>query len=420
MTVRQLPPIERDRGASLIEMVVALAIFAIVSAALLSLLLTSARLVRGAKQRALAAQVAASAIDEARAQGAVAVTPGRTTSERTVGGIRFTVTRDAQFVARGATDSSCTSPGIPSFLRVRVSVSWPTMGTVRAPEANTLITPGVGDVDQATGMVAVTVVDRTGAPVANLPVTLNPGTAPATGPVQRTTAEGCAFFAFVAPGSYTAWLGSPGWVDQGGQATPSVTTSVTASRTATVSLQYDRAAALEVVGYTDPGHPAPTDLPVTLYATVFGNDTKTKVIEPTGASPLLATGLFPTAAGYTGWAGRCLANDPGESLRPQPAATEPGSTGSLTVPLARFEVRPQFGTPPAGGYQVTAQQAPDAGCPDGAAHTWVSPANGAVGGALPFGEWTFTVTDGTRTTTTPPVLLDPAGNGVTTVQVDVP
>lgn len=115
-----------------------------------------------------------------------------------------------------------------------------------------------------------------------------------------------------------------------------------------MALQYDRAAALEVVGDTDPEPPAPTDLPVTLYASVFGNDIKTKVIEPTDSSPLLVPGLFPTAAGYIGWAGRCLANDPGEPLRPPPAAIEPGATGSLAVPVARFEARPQFGTPPSG------------------------------------------------------------------------
>lgn len=412
-----------DEGASLAEMVVALMIFAVVSAALLSLLLSTAGLVGTAKSRSVAVAMAASVIDETRAQGAVAVAPGRTTTQRTVDGRNYTVVRDAQFVARGS-DSSCTSPGVPSFLRVRVAVQWAGMGAIRPVETDTLLAPGVGDVDAATGSIAVSVVDRSGAPLVDAPVTLAPGTSPGAGTVQRTTGDGCAFFAYVTPGTYTAYLEADGFVDPTGNATPAVTTSVTASVTATLSLQYDESAQVSVVAATDAAHPAPADMPVTLKAPVFPNASQTRVVP--AASPMLVTDLFPSQGGYSGWAGQCLAHDPGEALRLPPAQTEPGQQGILLVGVARFEVaRDRGGATGAAGWQVTAIHAPDPegpsgrNCPSGASHAFVSQDPDIVGGSLPYGTWTFRLTDGTGSVESAPITLVPSA-AVTTIPLVLP
>jgi prepilin-type N-terminal cleavage/methylation domain-containing protein len=413
-----------DRGATLPEMVVALLIFAVVSAALLSLLLSSAHLVGSSKSRSVAASVAASVIDETRAQGAVAVAPGRTTMQRTVDGRRFTVVRDAQFVTRGA-DSSCTSPGVPSFLRVRVAVQWPGMGTVRPVETDTLLTPGVGDVDTATGSIAVSVVDAAGAPLPDVPVTLSAGTAPGAGTVQHTTGDGCAFFAFVAPGTYTASLRADGFVDATANARPAQTTSITASRTATLSFQYDKAAELDVVAATDPAHPAPAGLPVTLKASLFGNASQTKVVA--AASPYVITGLFPAEGGYSGWAGGCLAHDPGESQRVT-ASAPGGGRGHLVVGVAQFEVlRDRRGGTGTAGWEVTATHDADpaqgplgVNCPSGESHTWIATDTDVLGGALPYGTWTFTLSDGSRNVVSSPVMLSPEATAPVTVPLVLP
>jgi prepilin-type N-terminal cleavage/methylation domain-containing protein len=408
---RTLP--RRDEGTSLIEMLVALSIFGILSAALLGLLLTTVQTTRVSSGRAVASQLAASYVDETRAEGAVAVAPGRTTLTRTVGGMAYTVTRDAQFVARGQASTSCSSPGNPSYLRVRVQVTWPNMGSARPVESNTVVTPSVGDVDDTKGNIAVSVIDRDGAPLAGVPVTLTPGTSPGTGPTQTTTAEGCAYFAFVNPGTYTASLLRTGYTDIQRRANPFLSTSVSASQTATVSMQFDQSAAVRLVPDVDPEYPAPNGLAYTLYSTTFTNASRTLPV--TGPSPLSVTNLFPVVAGYTGWAGRCLSNDPGELDRVPPAPSTRGGSADLLVPLVPFMMSAtRSGLPPAGTWSVTATQtASDTGCPSGQSYTW-NGSGPAIKGSLPFGAWTFRVTDAFGSRTTSAVTLAP-GDGLKTL-----
>ncbi|MGN6245420.1 MAG: hypothetical protein ACTHQ3_17345, partial [Motilibacteraceae bacterium] len=65
-----------------------------------------------------------------------------------------------------------------------------------------------------------------------------------------------------------------------------------------------------------------------------------------------------------------------------------------------------------GGWQVTATRVDDPGCTAGEAYTFTSPTGGAIGAALPFGSWTFTVTSSVGSATSPTVVLAPGtGNG---------
>jgi prepilin-type N-terminal cleavage/methylation domain-containing protein len=406
-----------EEGTSLIEMLVALSIFGILSTALLGLLLSTVQTSRVSKGRAVASQLASSYVDETRAEGAVAVAPGRTEFTRNVGGLDYTITRDAQFVARGQASTSCSSPGNPSYLRVRVQVTWPNMGSAKPVESNTVVTPSVGDVDDTKGNIAISVIDRDGAPLAGVPVTLTPGTSIGPGPVQTTTAEGCAYFAFVNPGTYTASLLKSGFTDVQRRANPFVSTSVSASQTATVSMQFDESAALNLIPDADPAYPAPTNLAYTLSSTTFANSSQTLLV-PGGTVPTVVNSLFPVAAGYQGWAGGCLSNDPGELLRVAPAPSNRGGSSDLVLPLSKFEMSAtRLGLPPVGTWTVTATQtAPDAGCPSGQSYTW-SGSGSTITGSLPFGEWTFKITDtlGSRTTTA--VAFAATDTGVTNLAV---
>jgi prepilin-type N-terminal cleavage/methylation domain-containing protein len=409
------PPPRRDEGTSLVEMLVALSIFGILSAALLGLLLSTVQTTRVSKGRAVASQLASSYVDETRAEGAVAVAPGRTTLTRTVGGVPYTLTRDAQFVVRGQASTSCSSPGNPSYLRVRVQVTWPNMGSARPVESNTVVTPSVGDVDDTKGNIAVSVIDRDGSPLAGVPVTLTTGTAPGAGPTQTTTAEGCAYFAFVNPGTYTASLLKNGFTDVQRRANPFLSTSVSASQTATVSMQFDESAAVRLVPDVTPGYPAPNGLNYTLYSTTFTNASRTLPV--TGPLPLTVNNLFPVAAGYTGWAGSCLSNDPGELDRVPPAASTRGGTSDLLVPLVPFTLTAtRSGLPPVGSWSVTATQvAVDDGCPTGQVYSWTG--SGAdIKGSLPYGAWSVTVTDGSGTSLAQSLTVGPS-DGLQTLAV---
>jgi hypothetical protein len=376
---------------------------------------------RVSKSRTVASQLASSYVDETRAEGAIAVSPGRTTFTRSVDGVPYTLTRDAQFVSRGQAASSCSSPGNPSYLRVRVRVTWPNMGSAKAVESNTVVTPSVGDVDSTTGNVAVTVVDRDGAPIADIPVTLTQGTTAGAGSVQTTTSEGCAYFAFVDPGTYTASLLKTGYTDIQRRANPASTTNVSASQTATISMQFDRSASVRLIPDTDAAHPAPNNLAFTMYSTTFTNSTQTLPVNSTGVLPTTVSNLFPVAAGYQAWAGRCTSNDPGGPNRMPPAPTTRGGTSDLLVPVSKFEVNAtRSGLPVSGAWTVKATQtASDTGCPTGANYTWTGSTPGTLGGALPFGAWTFTVTDAFGSKTTSAVTLSATNPNVTTIGVSL-
>lgn len=422
MRRRFIEPLRRDEsGTSLIEMLVALSIFGILSTALLGLLLSTVQTSRVSESRTVASQLVSSYIDETRAEGAVSVSPGRTTLVRSVDGTPYTLTRDAQFVVRGQSSTSCSSPGNPSYLRVRVRATWPTMGSAKAVESNTVVTPSVGDVDDNTGNVAVSVVDRDGAPLADIPVTLTTGTSVGAGPVQTTTSEGCAYFAFVDPGTYTASLLRTGYTDIQRRANPFATTSVSASQTATIAMQFDNSASLRLIPSTDAAHPAPNNLAYTMYSTTFTNSTQTLVVPPGGTLPTTVSNLFPVAAGYQAWAGRCTSNDPGGANRVAPAPTTRGGTSDLLIPMGRFDViATRGGLPPVGTWTVTATQTTtDLGCPTTATYTWSSSSPSMLGGALPFGTWTFTVTDSLGSKTSSAVTFLPTTSSITNVAVSL-
>lgn len=402
---------EDDEGTSLIEMVVALVIFGILSSALLVLLLSSARLVRLSAGRTVAGQVASSVVDEARAQGATSVAPGRVVTNRTVKNVVYTVTRDAQFVSRTATTGSCTASGTPSFLRVRVAVTWAGMGSVPPIEVNTLVAPRVGDADANSGSVAVLVSDRNGAGSAGTTVTLT-GRTTGTVSVQQTTADGCAYFAFRPPGTYDAALSSTDGVTPAGVSSPSQAVTVQASQTASLAMQYDRSASITLVADTDSGHPAPSSMPFTLYNTLaYTNATKTRVVAGTAPSTLV-TGLFPTAAGYVVWAGSCTANDPVAQRQP-PVASDPGGAVTQRVAVGRFDITPS-GAGAGAPWSATFTQT-DAGCPTAASYTFIQPNSGGIRGALPFGSWNLTTTSVGGTTPAIVVTLPAGSIGVTTM-----
>ena len=80
--------------------------------------------------------------------------------------------------------------------------------------SQTLLTPPAGSGDPNDGHILVQAFDRDALPLAGQTVSL-------TGPEsasQTTTSDGCAFFAYLDPGTYTASLSTTGYVDrQGGQ-----------------------------------------------------------------------------------------------------------------------------------------------------------------------------------------------------------
>jgi prepilin-type N-terminal cleavage/methylation domain-containing protein len=340
---------ETDAGFTIIEVVVASTLLLIAFLAAAGLFVSGTRVSGDTRMRVVAAQLASSAIEAVRGPAAdpskftTAVQPGTTVTTKTVNGLRFTITQEMQWVAQSSTASACDSGGIGTngLLQVSESVTWRGAGATAPVKAVTTLAPPAGAYSAATGSVGVKVLNAAGQGLANV-------AAQVTGPTSRTistTTEGCAFFAFLTPGSYTVSVVAGTGVGDQEQVVPSQTTSVTVGQTASLTFNYDTAATITVTGWSGSTFPAATNIPIGVANTS---------LQPFGAytyaagSTVLAP-LFPYPSGYTVFAGSCTDSNPvgldtgRNAFYPNPGTVAtnvtPGTTSATTVPLYDLPVK---------------------------------------------------------------------------------
>src|SRR5690349_8006477 len=210
-----------ERGFSLAEVVVAMAVLGIGAAAALSTFVAGTRAVRDLTLRTTAANLLSRQIESARAVRTLDVADGRQVTTQVAGGTTFTLTQDVTYVDPSSSTTLCAGTG------------------------NTLRAVGVGanGLGAGTGTLAVLVAGASGTPVAGIRVTLSPG-----GAAQTTGSDGCAVFAGLAPGSYTASASTNGYV---GTANTTATTvdnlGVAAQTVRRGTLYYDTARGVDVL-----------------------------------------------------------------------------------------------------------------------------------------------------------------------------
>jgi hypothetical protein len=307
-----------------------------------------------------------------------------------------------------------------------VSVFWSDMRGVAPAKSSTILSPPVGSFDPDNGHIAVKVFSSTADPLVGVPVTVTDGSFTAT---ESTTSTGCAFFAFMAPETYTVTLGAVGYVDRQGSPTASQITGVTSGATSSVAFDYDRAASLTLSLTPANGGSFPSALPISVGNTGL-LPTGSKAFAGTGAIRTLGN-LFPYQAGYAAWAGDCADADPeGEdgsgiaywegATRDAVYETSPGGTASGSVTLPTVEVRYGDISASSGTQDIVAVHDADNGCPSGRQYTvatFSGPGSTLV--ALPYGTWTFEILTaspygGTWST----VTVDPRVSGTSVVNVD--
>jgi hypothetical protein len=283
----------------------------------------------------------------------------------------------------------------------------------------------VGAYSTNSGHIAVKVLDRTGAGESGTSVQIN-------GPVVEslpTNSDGCAFFAFLTPGTYAVSLNSVGYVNGQSVQNPSQTVGVTVGNVSSVQFDYDQAATLSLTFTANAGGTIPSDLPVSLGNTQF---------QPSGVKTYSGSGLtrsigslFPANDGYTAWAGSCAHADPEGQLpnsggaywpngqRDAPISAPPATTtaGTVAVKTATITVTHGSGLPLAGA-TVVASHAADSVCAAGETHVLgITDATGTLNAALPYGTWQITVTGHSPVTTWPSLVLDPTQPATPTVAV---
>jgi prepilin-type N-terminal cleavage/methylation domain-containing protein len=374
-------PVRRrpDEGFTLIEVVVAMAVFTAVSLATLAVVLTSLRTVRENEDRVIAANLARSVFSGLRVAGAADVPLGRTVVQQD----GFTVTTDAAWVGVAQTASACdeAAPGA-DFLRVEVSVDGGTLdsaqviaGVVPAPE---------GGPEGPRGSVAVSIGDRFGNPLPDVLVTGDDPFHPNNDFALISGADGCVFLPGLEPtGSLVVSVSG----EVKGVSLIAPTPQASQSQAQVVADQVTRLdftlalpAALRLVG-DDTAYPVPADI----LASWQGSGTGTVAT----ATPLRTRldGLWPATTGFTAWLGNCSASSPVQ-YGEQPAVFDLAPGELTTVDLIGARLRAK-GLATRG--RLDAIYVPIAGdsCNGFTVDVGTADDSGVLDFTLPYGTWEF-------------------------------
>ncbi len=216
MRSHPLPPrVDSQAGFALMEAVIAAAVLMIVILGVLKGLDTANRSSGREKARAVAAALTEQDQERLRSFRAVDLSNYEETRSVDVNNVSYTIDSKAEWVrdSTGGTESCNNSTTQADYMRV---VSTTSSGLVATPIAPitmaSLVAAPIGAFGTNQGTLGVQVNDRDGEGVPGLPVTIS---GPAT-VTNETNSVGCAIFAYVPVGNYTARLNEAGWVDQGG------------------------------------------------------------------------------------------------------------------------------------------------------------------------------------------------------------
>lgn len=407
----------RDDGMTLIEVVVAIGLFAVMSTAVLSVLGSAIATTRDDKARLEAVNLASRELEIIRDTFASVLRgpedvadatnpnqlPGGTASAPIViDGVPYTVVRETRWEAVGAGASSPCDNGTSdelAYLHVTVKVSWPALGDRPPVTMDTVMTPSKGTYSalQTQSHIGVKVIDRLGNPKPGVRVTAR-NSLGQLAPLQVTATDGCALLEDLAPGDWTVTASNAGFVSLAGDPTAQTTVHLEAGQLWRGVLEYDQAAHIIPTIEAPEGYQLPDgidDLPVTI-----GNSG----LQPAGAEvfansqALAAAELWPFPSGYVVWAGGCEDGNPALTGEALPVPADPGLPTSVTVSLGAVEVHAAPGTsivathpvPPEPTDPTETPVPPDRLCPtEVTVDLGTTGPDGVLLTSLPFGTWTI-------------------------------
>ncbi|WP_029287153.1 prepilin-type N-terminal cleavage/methylation domain-containing protein [Cellulomonas sp. HZM] len=403
-----------DEGVTLVEVVVAMFIFALVSTGIIYGLISVKILTRDSRARQVATNLAAGEIDLVRDTSDLFTLLDRD-RDVSLNGDTYHLHRATQWVTDPNQDLSCGAGSTTSlrYKRVNVTVTWDGMRQgAQAVRADTLVQPAQKINDPSKGTIIVSVMGYDGTGRGGVSVSAAPSSPPngalalAAAP-SPTDAQGCSYILKVMPGNYDVTIGKASYLDPAQSASSTRTVGVSAGQAVAVQFEYDQKATFNAqyaANYTPAGSETlrVPDQPTTTFTNTYG----TFVSTPSSSALLTrAIDRYPFASGYDVFAGACASSDPvawpsttsggftwtGER---QPAvAAVPG--GSVATPVNLGIVKLSLGSIGTGRYLKAVSTTPpggsdDPGCSSTTTYTFGAaqlPSNGNVTIALPYGSW---------------------------------
>ncbi|GEK81000.1 carboxypeptidase regulatory-like domain-containing protein [Agrococcus baldri] len=390
---------------TLVEVMVAMFVFAIISTLVLSSLLQIVSLTQHSRSQHAAANLAAAEIELALDTPDLFALLNET-RDVTVNGTTFHVNRETAWVSDAGGVASCGGGGGSlRFKRVHVTVTWDGMRDSAEPvRSDTIINPAERINDPSKGTVLVSVIDSLGEGVSGASVRLAATSGGATIPAVTTDAQGCAYFLQVPTGTYDVSVSKTGYTGILVETPQQRDVSVQAGSSTTIGLQYDLAARFDITFAAGTTVRMPSSMPLSLLSTYgvrtitlpSANARQTIATHPR-VSYRVAAGPFQQASGA-----ECAAIDPtswlegtvgGEQLGPGAApelSAEPGATAALDVPMGL--VRVPNGITSLRAHSTTGR-AEDPTC-DATIQLSYSNVQRNDVIAVPFGTWRFTTAGG--------------------------
>ena len=313
---------DSDDGVTLIEVMVAMFIFALISMGVLYTLVQSMTFVKDSNARSAATNLAAQEIDRARAVADV-FTLGDDTYQTMVGGRTFNVVRTSRWVSNLAQDVPCgAGGGSLQYKKINVVVSWPGMLNAGV-RADTLLAPTsrISEPDRAT--ILVSVINEANVGIKDVTITVTPSIGAAS---LKTDSQGCAYLLKVVPGTYEIKIKKTGFVDRAQVAEPKRTAVVKAGGTEDAQFTFDQKQTLELA-YGD----SATMIPKNLDTSLLRATDSVRDFPATTETKLRSIVLYPFGTGYTPLAGmyRPSAGVGTGCLSPNPADWQPGPIGDI-------------------------------------------------------------------------------------------
>lgn len=410
---------------TLVEVLTAMVIFAIISVGLASAMVTSLRMTDNARHRVAATNLASEAVDTARASTNLLALVTNTTHP-VVDGTNFHVKTAALWLGSesGATGQCSAGGGTLQHKQINVSVTWDGMLAPGNPvRSDTLVAPSSRVNDPEKGVIVASVRTASGAPsvgvkVAAVPKSPDPAGAVAIPATPVTDAQGCAYFLNVVPGNYVVSVSMagavPAYVSDTQELLPKAAVKVTKGSSGTAPFQFDQAHKYSL-NYATNFTSAPVVFPETLDKTFVNSY---GIFTSTAAGPFT---LHPFGAGYTFVAGKLAANgstasgcqsvDPGAwlpttvgsetfaGIRHPEAAPAPGKSLTVNVPMGVAQVKGPGGAKIKAVAQFTGPVGSgDPGCEEPSTYRFTLPTSGSANLALPFGSWVLTSGNATAQT----------------------
>ncbi|MEA2228730.1 MAG: hypothetical protein QOF04_2360 [Solirubrobacteraceae bacterium] len=317
-----------EGGFALVEVLVSAVLLLVIAMGVFKGLDAAQSSTTKSKARTIAGALAEQDQERMRGVSAVDLSTYARTLTVPVNGVPYTVTSQSEWIrdATGGTESCTSNATQADFLRITSTVTSDVIGTTTKPVTqSSIVAPPVGAFTAKQGTLSVPVRDRNDDPVVGMPVTIS-GPKALTVP---TNAVGCAIFAYIPTGAYTATVNQTTWVGKTQTQSTSVGATVAAGKvTVAPIVSYDRAAPTTVTFVTTLGTQT---VPSKAWSVTAGHpDLQSPVRTAHNATPqasidIPGPALFPFPTAYSFWSGRCDGAQPPVLAAPGYFATYPGS-----------------------------------------------------------------------------------------------